>query len=543
MAGNVYLVGAGPGRHDLITLRGLELIRECDVLLYDKLAGDSFLWETRVDCECIYVGKQAGHHSMKQEEINALLIKKAQEGKNVVRLKGGDPFVFGRGGEEAEVLIEHGIPFELVPGVTSAVAVPEAAGIPVTHRQVSRSFHVITAHSAGDQQAYLAEQIRHLRDTEGTLVFLMGLSHLEDICRELTAGQTTQGGLQEGLLEQTAQGGLQADVPGMAAFGTLPGNDKYVARFCENTPVAVISNGTLAEQIAVRGTLGTICEKVRKADIPSPAVIVVGETAALDLTNNLPGELYGCKIGMVGTASLMDKLERKFRLAGAQADGILEMQVIPDDAQDFCFEELNSFTWLVFTSANGVKLFFDGMKERKVDVRSLSGIKIAAVGSGTAQVLADRGIQADYVPDRYDTESLGEGLAALLRDGKHRVLLYRAEEANPVLEQKLKAAGAEICVQTAYRVSPGRVTVRDSVQDMDYLIFASASGVKGLAERCPKLWKELIGNGVPTAAAIGCHTADALRAAGCQNIIVAERFDSDGLVERLIQDWKERDGK
>lgn len=508
MAGNVYLVGAGPGRHDLITLRGLELIRECDVLLYDKLAGDSFLWETRVDCECIYVGKQAGHHSMKQEEINALLIKKAQEGKNVVRLKGGDPFVFGRGGEEAEVLIEHGIPFELVPGVSSAVAVPEAAGIPVTHRQVSRSFHVITAHSAGNQSVYLAEQIRHLRDTEGTLVFLMGLSHLEDICRELTAGQTDQ-----------------------------------AARFCENTPVAVISNGTLAEQIAVRGTLGTICEKVRKADIPSPAVIVVGETAALDLTNNLPGELYGCKIGMVGTASLMDKLERKFRLAGAQADGILEMQVIPDDAQDFCFEELNSFTWLVFTSANGVKLFFDGMKERKVDVRSLSGIKIASVGSGTAQVLADRGIQADYVPDRYDTESLGEGLAALLRDGKHRVLLYRAEEANPVLEQKLKAAGAEICVQTAYRVSPGRVTVRDSVQDMDYLIFASASGVKGLAERCPKLWKELIGNGVPTAAAIGCHTADALRAAGCQNIIVAERFDSDGLTERLIQDWKERDGK
>lgn len=516
MAGNVYLVGAGPGRFDLITLRGLELIRDCDVLLYDKLAGDSFLWETRSDCECIYVGKQAGHHSMKQEEINALLIEKAQEGKNVVRLKGGDPFVFGRGGEEAEALIKNGIPFELVPGVTSAVAVPESAGIPVTHRQVSRSFHVITAHSAGDQKAYLTEQIRCLKDTEGTLVFLMGLSHLDDICRELTAGQTAQ-----------------------------------VAHFCENTPVAVISNGTLAEQITVRGTLGTIRAKVREAKVPSPAVIVVGETAALDLTNDLPRQLCGCKIGMVGTVALLDKLERRLRSAGAQTDRILEMQVIPEEIQDFCFKELNSFNWLVFTSANGVKLFFDGMKERKTDVRSLSGIKIAAVGSGTAQVLADRGIQADYVPDRYDTESLGEGLAVLLQGGKHRVLLYRAEEANPVLEQKLKEAGAEVCVQTAYRVSPGRATVRDSIRDMDYLVFASASGVKGMTERLPGLWGEFIRDSAPaaatacrhTAAAIGSHTADALRAAGCHDMIVAERFDSDGLAERLIQDWKERGGK
>ena len=529
MTGNVYLVGAGPGKHDLITLRGLELIRECNVLLYDKLAGDSFLWETRPDCECIYVGKQAGHHSMKQEEINALIVKKAQEGKNVVRLKGGDPFVFGRGGEEAEVLIENGIPFELVPGVTSAVAVPEAAGIPVTHRQMSRSFHVITAHSAGNQSVYLAEQIRHLRDTEGTLVFLMGLSHLEEICRELTAGQAAQGGLQ----------------------ATVPGQTVRAARFCEHTPVAVIGSGTLAEQITVRGTLGTICEKVQKADVPSPAVIVVGETAVLDLTNSLPRELYGCKIGMVGTAALMEKLECKLRMTGAQVSRILEMQVIPDGTQEFCFGELSSFTWIVFTSANGVKFFFEAMKERKMDVRSLSGIKIAAVGSGTAQVLADRGIQADYVPDRYDTESLGEGLAALLQGGKYKVLLYRAAEVNPVLEQKLKEAGAEVCVQTAYRVSPGRATDRDSMQDIDYLIFASASGVKGMAECLPELWREFIRGSAPaeatprrhTAAAIGCHTADALRAAGCQNMIVAERFDSDGLTERLIQDWKECDGK
>lgn len=538
MAGNVYLVGAGPGRQDLITLRGLELIRKCDVLLYDKLAGDSFLWETRADCECIYVGKQAGHHSMKQEEINALLLKKAQEGKNVVRLKGGDPFVFGRGGEEAEALIGNGIPFELVPGVTSAVSVPEAAGIPVTHRQMSRSFHVITAHSAGDQSVYLAEQIRCLKGMEGTLVFLMGLFCLEDICRELLAGQT-------------AQGGLQVAVSGQTASGALPGNDKCTARFCENTPVAVISNGTLAEQITVRGTLGTICEKVRKADVPSPAVIVVGETAALDLTNSLPRELYGCKIGMVGTASLMEKLECKLRMTGAQVSRILEMQVIPDGTQEFCFGELSSFTWIVFTSANGVKLFFDAMKEQKIDVRSLSGLKIGAVGSGTAQALADRGIQADYVPDRYDTESLGEGLAALLQGGKHRVLLYRAAEANPVLEQKLKEAGAEVCVQTAYRVKPGRATARESIQDIDYLIFASASGVKGMTERLPRLWGEFIRDSAPaattarrhTAAAIGCHTADALRAAGCENMIVAEQFDSDGLTERLIQDWKERDTK
>ena len=526
MAGNVYLVGAGPGRHDLITLRGLELIRNCDVLLYDKLAGDSFLWETRADCECIYVGKQAGHHSMKQEEINALLVKKAQEGKNVVRLKGGDPFVFGRGGEEAEALIGNGISFELVPGVTSAVAVPEAAGIPVTHRQMSRSFHVITAHSAGDNEAYLAEQIRCLKGTEGTLVFLMGLSHLDDICRELLAEQAAQG---------ASQGNTAQDV-------SLEQGGQAV-RFCAETPVAVVSSGTLAEQITVRGTLGTICAKVKETALPSPAVIVVGETAALDLTKNLPRELYGCKIGMVGTVSLMEKLERKLHMEGAQVDRILEMQVIPDFRQDDCFERLNSFTWLVFTSTNGVRLFFDGMKERKLDVRSLSGLMIAAVGSGTAQALADRGIQADYVPDRYDTESLGEGLAELLRHGKHKVLLYRAAEGNPVLEQKLAEAGAEVCVQTAYRVSPGRITVRDSIQDMDYLVFASASGVKGMAARCPELWEEFIQSGVPTAAAIGRHTAETLRAAGCNNMITAETFDSYGLTERLIRDWKERDRK
>ena len=317
MRGCVYLVGAGCGRADLITLRGLRLLQCCDVVVYDDLIDRHLLEAAPQAAERLYVGKRLGRHSTPQEEISRLLVKKALEGKVVIRLKGGDPFVFGRGGEEMEALLSAGIPCEEVPGITSAVAIPAAVGIPVTHRGVSRSFHVITGHTF-DERGEPAGGWGTLANLEGTLVFLMGLANLE--------------GIADGLLSA----GKRAE-----------------------TPAAVISSGMGPRPVAVRAPLAQLAEKTRAAELKAPAIILVGPTAALDFSATVEHPLSGVRVGVTGTAGLRQKLQELLTGLGAVVETAAGLTVeelpLPLRLEDLC---AGRSPWLVFTSANGVDIFF-----------------------------------------------------------------------------------------------------------------------------------------------------------------------------------------
>lgn len=496
--GYVYLVGAGPGAGDLITVRGLELLRTCDVVIYDRLSGEELLSETKPGCECIYAGKQAGSHSMKQEEISRMLVCKAQEGKTVVRLKGGDPFVFGRGGEEAETLIGAGVPFTVVPGVTSAVAAAELSGIPVTHREMSRSFHVITAHTSQREpqeiRAYLRKQIMSLKEAEGTLVFLMGLSSLETIC--------------ELLIESGRPPSLPAAVIGSSS------------RFCETT---------------VRGTLADLAEKTRRQGVSSPAVIIAGECAALSLETKRELPLHGMRVGLTGTGEIMKKIGAQLRRAGAETLFVQELLICPLPGQDFYFENLSSYTWLAFTSANGVRLFFKQMRRKQLDLRMLSALKFAAVGAGTARALSERGIFADYIPESYTVSALAQGLRERLIPGRDSVLVYQAKEGNPALVRTLTEAGISVTRADAYESRTRKLCGEEELLTLSYLTFASGSGVRAFEGAYPHFFAEDQTRGIK-AAAIGPQTAKALLEAGCAECLTAETYTAQGLAEIVIRD-------
>ena len=398
MSGTVYLVGAGCGNPDLITWKGLRLLRACDAVLYDDLSSPKLLEETRTDCERLFVGKRYGRHSMPQAEINALLVAKAQEGKTVVRLKGGDPFVFGRGGEEVLALQAAGIPYEVVSGVSSAVAVPAAAGIPVTHRRLARSFHVITGHTAADGAKTLTEQIDTLAKLEGTLVFLMGLHHLEEITN--------------GLL----QGGKPAD-----------------------TPAAVISRGTTPKQRVVRAKLCNLVAKTRKANLAAPAVIVIGETAGMQLSGTIEYPLYGVKIGVTGTKSITKKLRNRLEELGATVTELDYATLVPDwenEALEQALQSITADTWAVFTSPNGVEIFFQALQKRRIDIRTLAQLRFAVIGTGTAAALEKRGIYPAFLPKTYDVESLAKGLCSVV-GADEKILILRAAQGSPVLTEIL----------------------------------------------------------------------------------------------------------
>jgi uroporphyrinogen III methyltransferase/synthase len=447
--GKVYLVGAGPGDGGLITLKGLEKLKNCDAVVYDRLASEELLEHTGPDCVKIYVGKEAGAHYKKQEEINAILVDSARKYNRVVRLKGGDPFVFGRGGEEIDALTREGIPYELVPGVTSAVAVPELAGIPVTHRGVSRSFHVITGHtkSSVGSPDYDYETLAKL---EGTLVFLMGLSNLADIAEHL----------------------MQAGKDG-------------------NTPVAVISNGTLPIQQTVRGTLLDIGEKVAEEKLPSPAVIVIGETAACEYSfrepefcDGQPEEQKNIRVGICATDLLWRKLKRELRKRNMQPVSLCDMQVVEKSGMEDLQEalgEIEGFRWVLFTSQNGVRIFFEQLKKQEIDLRRLGQLRFAVLGSGTAERLLSYGVKADFVPSQYTVKVLAEEFAALVQAGE-RVLIPRAVQGSRELTEILTKHGISYRDIPIYDVQ-GRLTGNIRyLSSMDYLVFVSASGVTAFFE-------------------------------------------------------------
>jgi len=471
MTGFVALVGAGCARRELLTLAGKECLEKADVVVYDDLLPEGLLDFANPGAELRYMGKRQGRHSARQEEINQTLIDLARAGKKVCRLKGGDSFVFGRGGEEALALQAAGVPFTLVPGVTSAVAVPELWGIPATHRSVSRSFHVITAHTAGSPDG-LPEDLDKLAGLSGTLVFLMGLSRLETLSQRLMAA----------------------------------GRDPA-------TPAAVVG------EKVVRGNLAHIAALAE--GFPPPAVIVVGDTAALDLTGS-PRPLAGVRVGLTGTRSFQDKLRAALLSWGGEVLSLQTSALEPAcSAADLTAALARKPAWTAFTSPNGPQVFFDLLAQARQDLRTLAGVKFAAVGPGTAKALEKYGLYADLVPSAHDTAALGRALAAR---GEGPVLLAGAENASTAPERALTAAGVAWERLPLYRLTPG--PVRD--EEVDYLLFGSAGGVESY----------LAGGGKPPrkgCVCIGGHTAKRAEELGLPAL--AQSLDTTGedMVRALLE--------
>ena len=452
--GKVYLTGGGCGDEGLLTLKAWEALKSCDAVVYDSLVSDELLRWTRPDCEKIFVGKRCGVHSRTQPEINALLIKKAREGKTVVRLKGGDPYVFGRGGEEFLAMREADICCEEIPGVTSAVAAPAAAGIPVTHRGLSDSVTVVTGTSADrDAVGEAGLDYRTLAQLGGTLVILMGMQHLAQIVA--------------GLLDA--------------------GKDA-------NTPCAIVMEGTTGRQRVVRAALFEITARAAEQGFTSPAVIVVGAVAKLDLTgkrkeSDLP--LSGITVGVTGTAHFADRVSLAVRKLGVKPFDMSFMEIRPAAA---ALPDFSDCGWLVFTSPNGVRVFLNKMKEERRDLRSLYGKRTAVIGPGTAEALHEAGIYEDYMPRIYDAAHLAKGLSQVIAAegeeesaGGNLVMLLRAKQGSDALPLTLKEHGIP-CKEYALYELFVREEKRDAVSAKapDYIVFGSAMGARAYFEGLEK---------------------------------------------------------
>ncbi len=475
----VYLVGAGAGDVGLLTLRACELLQAADVVIYDRLADDAIL-NFCAGAKKIYVGKAAGEHTLKQTEINQLLVEEARQNGVVVRLKGGDPFVFGRGGEEALYLRENGLPFEIVPGVTSAVAVPAYAGIPVTHRGIATSFAVVTGHEDPTKPESTINWSK-LSTAVDTLIFLMGVANLPQIVAKLI------------------EYGRPPETPAaLICWGTKPAQEVFVT--------------TLAEAPNVK--------------IAPPAIFVVGEVVnlreRLKWFENRP--LFGKRILVTRARSQASKLSSELRSLGAEVVECPTIRIAPpsDDFRmlDTAIENLRGFDWTIFTSANGVEQFFARLKLHELDSRALN--KVAAIGSATAEKLSGYGIIADVVPKNFVAESLAESLKDLV--GGKKVLLARAQEARDVLPDMLKTFGAAVTIAPAYRTlaeTPAQI----AFDALDLITFTSSSTVKNFvaAYGVEPLKK------IPSAA-IGTITAQTLKDFGITPAVIAKEFTIGGLV-------------
>lgn len=497
--GIVYLIGAGPGDPGLITVKGLQCIKKADVIIYDRLASPRLLNQCRPDAERIFVGKQPDRHTLSQDDINNLLVEKASQGFTVARLKGGDPFVFGRGGEEAEELVKNGLPFEIIPGITSAIAVPAYAGIPVTHRDFTSSLAIITGNEdpLKDNSSINWSKIA---TGAGTLIFLMGMANLPSITGKLIE------------------------------HGRSP-----------LTPVALIRWGTRPEQKTLVGNLENISQLAIERDFKNPAIIIVGEVVKLrdKLTwfENKP--LFGKKVLVTRSREQASVLSRSIEHLGGEPIEFPTISIAEPDygPMDKALENLSSYNWIIYTSVNGVKFFFNRLREKNGDIRDLKGIKLCAIGPQTAKALQDMALQVDYIPSEFRAEAIISGLQNKVSPGD-RILLPRADIARKILPESLSKLGAVLDEVTAYRTvaGSGNAPVIQEMLDggeINTITFTSSSTVRNFitmlgVDNPAELLKNV------NIACIGPITAKTATELGLSVTIEADEYTIDGLLKAIL---------
>lgn len=501
--GKVYLVGAGPGDPDLITVKGRECLKRADIIIYDHLASATLLKYARQDAEIIYVGKQEGIHTLPQDEMNDLIVEKAKQGRTVVRLKGGHPFIFGRGGEEAEALALAKVLFEVVPGITSAIAAPAYAGIPLTHRGYSASVGIVTGHEDPTKEQSTVDWSK-LATGVGTLVILMGVKNLPSITEKLIAA----------------------------------GRDP-------KTPVALVRWGTTPQQITLVGTLETIVAQAEAAELKPPVAIVVGEVVNLRQTLNWfeKRPLFGKTVVVTRTREQASELVAQLSDLGAECLEFPTIRVVPPEdwaPLDAVIDRLDTYDWLVLTSVNGVDFFFHRLFEKGKDVRALGNVRTATIGPATAKRLRDFGLKSDIVPETYRAESIIEAFKNEPMDGK-RVLLPRAKEARPVLPTEVRKMGATVDEIAAYRTEQAGDNLdllisRLEQRSIDIVTFTSSSTVRNFKALLPAEGFESLIDGVKIAC-IGPITANTAKELGFRVDIEAQEYTIPGLCEAILRHY------
>lgn len=501
--GKVYLIGAGPGDPGLLTLKGRDCLARADVVIYDYLANPLLLGHAPPAAEKIYVGKVRGNHSLPQEETNALLVEKASAGLNVVRLKGGDPYIFGRGGEEAAYLTAHRIPFEVVPGVTAGFAAAAYAGIPLTHRDITTSLALLTGHERPERKLSSLDWEK-LASGLGTLIFYMGLTNLKLISEQLVK------------------------------HGRAP-----------HTPVAVVQWATLPRQRTLVGTLESIVVDVEREGLEPPAVIIIGEVVnyreKLRWYDNLP--LFGKRFLITRPQAQAKSFVALLQAQGAETICIPTIEIVPPADRQPLEEAVRGiahFDSLVLTSVNGVEAFFTRLAANQLDVRSLASLQIIAVGPKTAEAIKQRGLRPDLIPARYQAEGLVEELLAQDLRGK-RFLYPRAEIARTLLIDRLQAAGAEVMAPVAYRTI--RPTGKEEMirhlltaGELDAICFSSSSTFDNLLAMFGEELKTLQGRA--EFFSIGPITSDTIRKHGFEVVLEPGRSTLDDLVAAMVAYYK-----
>jgi uroporphyrinogen III methyltransferase/synthase len=499
--GKVYLAGGGCGDPGLLTVKAKDILTKADVVVYDALVNESFLNDARADAEIVYVGKRAGNHAMRQEDINALLVQKGLEGKLVLRLKGGDPYVFGRGGEEGEDLYDAGVPFEVIPGITSVIGGLAYAGIPITHRDCVSSFHVITGHlksNAYDGSSDLDWPV--LGKLKGTIVFLMGVKNLEKICEELV------------------KNGMNPDMP-----------------------VAVVHRASTPYQRVVTGNLTTIYDIATTAKITAPSLIVVGEVVnkrqKLRFFDEKP--LFGKNIIITRSREQSSQMVEKITELGGNAIEFPTIKIVPinEAACDEKVKCLKDYSHIIFTSINGVEIFFDSLTRCGKDARAFGNLHITAIGEGTKKALLARGLQADFVPDKYVGEELVSGLAPLLNKDS-RVLIPRSKNARIYVVEEL----SKICpvdeIQSYETIREDHATVDPlemlNNKEIDYITFTSSTTVEFFVEKIGAAHIDAINSA--KAVSIGPQTSKKCLELGIDVDIEAETYTIQGMLDAILKD-------
>jgi len=491
--GKVWLVGAGPGDPGLLTLKAARAIGACDVLVYDYLASTAIVALAPPDCEKIYVGKKAGAHTLSQDEITALIVRLGLAGKRVVRLKGGDVFVFARGGEEAAELHAHGIPFEIVPGITSAIAAPAYAGIPVTHRDHNTSFTIATGHE-DPLKGYTSLDFAKLANPKQTLIFLMAMGSLA------------------GIVAKLREHGMPAELP-----------------------VGIVREGTKPTQQTLVGTLETIVADVERTQLEAPAIVVIGDVVRerenIRWFDTTP--LFGKRV--LVTRARGDADDFAVTLWESGAEPVLAPTIViapPDDPRPakLAVAGLDAYAWIVFTSRHGVDACFDTLSASGGDARRFGRAKVAAIGPKTAERLLGRGVRADFVPPKFVAEDVAAGLVERSQSGD-RILVYGAQEMRDVIARTLRAAERTVDAVAAYKTTHVRdAGIARAAEGTDVWTFTSASTVAAFCENVPDAATRASGKLI---ACIGPVTAAAARDAGLRVDVVADDYTVDGLLEAL----------